>query len=163
MKAFFVLLLLAAAGYFGYRHFTTDDGAAPEVIENPVYADVRVDMRVAGRDLQFALFGRMASEEDCQRRSNPVWGKVIEGCKECVQRTATCKPALEPRYERLFSNTPIHSTYISFTRGSPQERDGRMVIYGLTVDEGDAICQQAVQRFRTNYTGKAECVLAKRD
>jgi hypothetical protein len=88
---------------------------------------------------------------------------VIDGCKECVQRAATCRPALEPRYERLFNNTPIHSTYISFTRGSPQERDGRMVIYGLTADEGDAICQQIVERFRTNYTGKAECVRARRD
>jgi hypothetical protein len=59
-----------------------------------------------------------------------VWGKVIAGCKESVQRTSVCKNELEPRYQRLFENTAIHSTYISLTRGSAYERDARMVIFG---------------------------------
>ena len=163
MKTLLVLIVLGIAGYYGYQHFATDDEDAPDVIETPVYADVRLDMQIAGRDLQFALFGRMASQEDCEKRSNTIWGKVIEGCQECVQRTATCNAKLEPRYDRLFANTAIHSTYLSFTRGSPQERDGRMVIFGLTADEGDAVCAQILQRFSSNFTGKIECIKARRD
>ena len=163
MKSLLILLLVGVAGYFGYQHFKSDDGAAPEVIDHPVYADMRIDMRAGGRDLQFALFGKMASQADCDLRSTAVWGKVIEGCKECAQRTATCKTELEPRYQRLFENTAIHSTYISFTRGSPYERDGRMVIFGLTADEGDAVCEQTRSNFSANYQGTIECVHARRD
>jgi hypothetical protein len=163
MKVFLILVVLAVAGYFGYQHLNADEGAAPDVIEHPVYADVRLDMNVAGRELQFALFGKMASTADCAQRSNFVWGKVVKGCKDCIQRASVCKTELEPRYQRLFDNTAIHSTYISFTRGSPYERDGRMVIFGLTADEGDTICEQILANFRTDYIGKIECVHARRD
>jgi hypothetical protein len=163
MKTVLILVVLGVAAYFGYQRFRSDDAAAPEVIENPVYADIRLDMQVAGRDLQFALFGEMASQADCDQRSSQVWGKVIEGCKECAQRTSVCKTDLEPRYRRLFDNAAIHSTYISFTRGSAYERNGRMVIFGLTADEGDAICEQTRARFSTNYRGTIQCVHARRD
>ncbi len=163
MKAIVILLVLGAAAYFGYQRFSGGEDAVPETIENPVYADVRIDMHVGGRDLQFALFGKMADQRDCDQRSERVWGKVIEGCSECVQRTMQCKAELEPRYQRLFDDTPIHSTYISFTRGHKTERDGRMVIFGLTADEGDAVCEQAISRFNTNYSGTIECIHARRD
>jgi hypothetical protein len=163
MKTLVMMILVGLAGYFGYQHFNSDDSAAPDVIDNPVYADMRLDMQVGGRDLQFALFGKMASQADCDQRSKEVWGKVIEGCKECIQRTSVCKTELEPRYQRLFENTAIHSTYISFTHGSAYERDGRMVIFGLTADEGDAICEQTRSRFGSNYSGTIECVRARRD
>jgi hypothetical protein len=45
MKAFLILIVLAGAGYFGYRHWMTGNDAAPEVIENPVYAS-----RLTARD-----------------------------------------------------------------------------------------------------------------
>lgn len=163
MKGLLVLIVLAVVGYFAWQHFNKSADAAPDVIEDPVYSDIRLDMHVAGRDIQFALFGKMAGQEDCDRRAKRVWGKVIEGCKECVQQTAVCKTELEPRYQRLFDNTAIHSTYISFTRGADTERDGRMVIFGLTADEGDAICDQTISRFNSNYAGKIECVHARRD
>jgi len=163
MKALLILIVLGAGGYFAYQHFHADADAAPQVIEDPVYADIRLDMHVGGRDLQFALFGKMASQSDCEQRSKKVWGRVIDGCRECVQQTAVCKTELEPRYQRLFDNAAIHSTYLSFNRGSQTERDGRMVIFGLTADEGDAVCDQAISRFQTNYTGKIECVHARRD
>ena len=163
MKALLVLVVLGAAAYFGYQHFQASGDAVPNEIEDPVYADIRLDMHVAGRDIQFALFGKMADRADCDRRAERVWGKVIDGCKECVKQTSVCKSELEPRYQRLFDDTPIHSTYVSFNRGADTERDGRMVIFGLTADEGDAICAQAVSRFQTNYAGTIECVHARRD
>lgn len=95
MKTVLILVLFGIVGYFGYQHFKSDDDAAPDVIENPVYADMRLDMRVGDRDLQFALFGKMASEADCNQRSTKVWGKVIEGCRECIQRASVCKTELD--------------------------------------------------------------------
>ena len=163
MKVIIILAIVGAAAYFGYQHLVRDPLAAPDVIENPVYADIRLDMRVARRDLQIALFGKMASQSDCEQRSRLAWGKLIEGCKECVQRTSTCKAQLEPRYQRLFDDVPIPSTYITLNRGSEYERDGRMVIFGLTADEGDMICEQTVARFQSSYTGKMSCVKARRD
>lgn len=163
MKAFLILVLIGAAAYFGYKHFKSEEGAAPDVIENPIYADYRLNMHVAGRDIEFALFGKMASQADCDVRGAKTWLKVIEGCKECVQESLTCKPTLPPRYQRLFDNVPIHSAYMSFNRGSKYERDGRMVIFGLTADEGDMVCQKVLSRFQPNYAGKVECVSARRD
>jgi hypothetical protein len=163
MKALLLLIVLGAGGYYTYQHFSGNEDAAPEVIENPVYADIRIDVKAGGRELQFALFGRMADQRDCDQRAARMWGEVIEGCKMCVQQTHSCKAELEPRYRRLFEDTPIHSTYMSFDRGSPKERDGRMVIFGLTADEGDAICDQMISGFKSRYTGRIECVKARRD
>ena len=163
MKALIVLIVLGAAAYFGYQHFQQDGDVAPGEFENPVYADVRLDMHIQGRDLQFALFGKMAGQADCDQRAERFWGKVIDACTECVKQTTVCKTELEPRYQRLFENTSIHSTYLSFTRGSDTERDGRMVIFGLTADEGDAVCEQTRSRFKANYSGTIECVRARRD
>ncbi len=112
---------------------------------------------------EFALFGAMASDEDCRLRSHKAWDKVIDGCKECIQRTSACTAELEPRYRRLFDNTSIHSAYMSFTRGSKYERDGRMVIFGLTADEGDTVCEHIRAQFQKEYSGTIECVKARRD
>jgi hypothetical protein len=163
VKALLIVLLIGVAGYFGYQHLKNDELAAPDVIEDPVYADVRVDAHVAGRDLQLALFGKMSSQADCELRSALVWTKFLSSCKECVQRTSICKAQLEPRYQRLFDNVAIPSTYISVTRGSKYERDGRIVIFGLTADEGDAICEQTIANFKSSYAGTIECVKARRN
>lgn len=163
MKAFLIVILIGAAIYFGYQHLNNDELAAPDVIDNPVYADVRVDARVGGRDLQLVLFGKMASQEDCELRSALVWTKFLSGCKECIKRTSVCKAQLEPRYQRLFDNVAIPSAYVSATRGSKYERDGRIVIFGLTADEGDAICEQTIANFKSSYAGTIECVKARRN
>jgi hypothetical protein len=38
-----------------------------------------------------------------------------------------------------------------------------MVIFGLTADEGDAVCEQTRSNFGANYQGTIECVHARRD
>jgi hypothetical protein len=108
------------------------------------------------------MFGAMASDEDCHDRAMRVWEKVI-GCPECTLKQSECTAQLDQRYARLFTDTAIHSTYLSFTRGSRFERDGRMVIYGLTADEGTAVCEPLKVEFKKNYTGRVECVAARRD
>ena len=63
----------------------------------------------------------------------------------------------------MFDDVPIHSTYLSFTKGSRYERNGRMVVYGLTSDEGDTLCNALRQQFQTRYTGTVACIRGRRD
>jgi hypothetical protein len=160
MKKLIVLVALAAAGYFAYGRFQNGE---PEQIENPVYAELRLDMKVGNRELNLALFGEMVDDADCRQRFERAWNKIIEGCPDCSMRLSSCNADLEPRYRRLFDDTQIHSTYLSFTKGSRDERNGRMVVYGLTRDEGDAVCDSLRQQFQTRYTGEVACIGSRRD
>jgi hypothetical protein len=160
MKKLILLIVLAVAGYFAYTHF---QAANPEHIENPVYAELRVDAKVGGRELNLALFGEMVDEVDCRERFGRAWDKIVAGCAECSMRLASCRSDLEPRYRRLFDDTVIASTYLSFTKGSRYERNGRMVVYGLTSDEGDALCESLRQQFQTRYEGTVACIRGRRD
>ena len=160
MKFLIVLLVLGVAGYVVYDR---QQSLNPADIESPVYAELRMDARIQGRDLNMVLFGEMASQEDCQERANRAWQKLIDGCQECTMKLASCAVELAPRYQRLFDDAKIQSTYLSFTRGSRFERNGRMVVYGLTSDEGDAVCQSIMAEFQKRYEGKVSCIHGRRD
>jgi len=160
MKKLILLIVLAAAGYFAYSRF---QAANPDHIENPVYAELRVDTKVAGRELNLVLFGEMVDDVDCRDRFDRAWDKIIEGCVDCTMRLSSCRADLEPRYRRLFDDTVIHSTYLSFNKGSRYERNGRMVVYGLTSDEGEALCDSLRQQFQSRYEGTVDCIRGRRD
>lgn len=157
------LIILVALGAVGYTFYNRQQSHNPEVIEAPVYAEMRMDMTIQGRDINMVLFGEMAGQEDCQQRADRVWQKLIEGCKECTMTLSSCKAELEPRYRRLFDDAAIHSTYLSFKRGNRFERNGRMVVYGLTSDEGDAVCGTIKTGFEQHYEGTVNCVRGRRD
>jgi hypothetical protein len=160
MKFLIVLVAVAAAGYFFYdRHQSVN----PAVIESPVYAELRMATPIQGREISMVLFGEMASREDCEQRADRVWQKLIDGCKDCTMTLSSCKTELEPRYQRLFADTAIHSTYLSFNRGNRYERNGRMVVYGLTSDEGDMLCGTIKAGFEQHYEGAVDCVQGRRD
>ena len=69
-----------------------------------------------------------------------------------------CEPDLLPRYEQLFDDVPINIAYLSLTRGARFERDGRMVIWGVTGPEGDKLCEMAKASFQNRYSGQIRCV-----
>jgi hypothetical protein len=160
MKKLILLIALAAAGYFAYSRFQNSN---PEHIEKPVYAELRVDTKLGSRELNLVLFGEMVDDVDCQQRFDRAWNKIIDGCPNCSMRLSSCRSELEPRYRRMFDDVPIHSTYLSFTKGSRYERNGRMVVYGLTSDEGDALCDSLRQQFQTRFTGTVACIRGRRD
>ncbi len=153
MKALLIIVALGIGLFYGYQHFQN-----PADINDPVYVEIRMDMEVGSRKLTMALFGRSADEKDCRDRSERVWKKVIEGCRDCTFQVMDCKRELEPRYARLFDNEVIASTYLSFTRGSRGERDGRMVFWGLNAAEGDSVCDAAREFFKQRYSGEVRCV-----
>jgi hypothetical protein len=159
MKLLLILIAIAAVAYVVYDR--RQGAFNPEVIETPVYAEIRMGTRVQGRDIDMVLFGEMASTEDCQERSNRVWQKLIDGCKECTMTLSSCKADLEPRNRRLFDDAQIHSTYLSFKRGNRFERNARMVVYGLTGEEGNVVCQTIKNDFQTRYEGTVSCVVGR--
>jgi len=160
VKKLIVLALVAIVAYAVYRQSEIRDGAYTAEITNPIYVEIRMRVKAPGRDIDTAIFGKMASTEDCELRSERVWKKVVKDCPTCEFTAMKCRNDLEQRYLRLFDNTPIHSTYLSFDRGSRYERDGRMVVYGLTSDEGDKICEMLKKTMQQGYTGKVTCILA---
>ena len=156
MKKWIVLILAIGAAYYFYQK--RQDPSNPDQIDKPVYAELRVTLNAPGRELEMALFAAMASEEECKTRTQLVWDNVISACVQCSSQVKDCRTELPARYAKLFSNVPIASTYLSLTRGAKTERDGRMVIYGLTTQEGNTLCEHMKQQFATRYTGKLECV-----
>jgi hypothetical protein len=163
LKKILMIAVVAALSYWGYGNFQKSRGAAPDVIAKPVYAEFRMDMTVPGREFNLALFGKMVDQEDCETRANRVWDKVIKECEACKIRVSSCRSDLEPRYTRLFDDAQIHSTYVSFNRGSPYERDGRMVVYGVSNEEGDKLCEMIMPQFKKQYSGTVSCIQGRRD
>jgi hypothetical protein len=169
MKALLVLIVIGVAGYLIWDRVQSGDGgddrvaAAPAVIKDPVYAEYRMDVAQGGREINVLLLGEMIDMKDCQRDQN-MWRNVVSDCPACkMPPTGECKTELDSRYSRLFENVPIHSTYMTFTRASPRERSGRMVIYGLTADEGDRFCEMLRGQFVSKYQGQIGCIKARRD
>ncbi len=160
MKKLIIIALIAVIAYAGYRQSEIRNGAYTAEITDPIYVEFRLSMKTPGRDIDTALFGKMANVEDCEMRSERVWKKIVKDCPTCELTAMKCRNDLEPRYLRLFDNTPIHSTYLSFDRGSRYERDGRMVVYGLTSDEGNKVCELLKQTMQQGYSGKVNCINA---
>jgi hypothetical protein len=158
MKKIVLLIVLGIAAYVGYGAYSRQQAENPETIQTPVYAEFRVGWRGKGREVDMVLFGEMASQADCQLRSAKVWDDVIATCKECTMQPATCKADLAPRYKRLFDQQQVTSTYLSFTRADRFDRNGRLIIYGLTSDEGNIICDNIRAQFQQKYKGAVSCI-----
>ena len=156
MKTIVLILAVGVGVYFAYNHFQN-----PAEIQNPVYGELRVDMNAGSRKINMILFAKMANEAECKERSKRVWEKMIENCKDCSMQLVDCKPELAPRYEQLFEDVPINIAYLSLNRGSRFERDGRMVIWGVTGTEGDQLCEIAKASFQNRYSGQIRCVASR--
>jgi hypothetical protein len=156
MKLIVIVIVLAVVGFVVKGRL---DKVNPQVIEHPVYAEIRVDAKEGIREINIALFAKAVDLDDCNLRSEKTWSKVLSGCPSCVLSPVKCTNELPPRYARLFDNVAIPSTYLAFTRGSRFERDGRMVVYGLTREEGLAVCDQMRNSVSKEvYSGTLECI-----
>jgi hypothetical protein len=153
MGKLLVILLLGAGAYYAYARL-----AGPSEITDPVYAEMRMDFDVGSRKITMVLYGKAADETDCRDRTERAWKKILDGCPTCKFEVVSCRRDLEPRYLRLFDNEIIHATYLSFTRGSRGERDGRLIFWGLTNAEGDEVCDTVRAGFQQRYSGQVRCV-----
>lgn len=152
------LMALLAAGVLVYFFWQRQESAAPEAIEDPVYGEIRMDLAEPGRDIQMALFARIPDHAECNARADLVWRDVFESCPACRLEPVQCHDQLPARYARLFDDVPIPSWYLSLKPGRRGEREARLVVYGLTDEEGAGTCQELIQVVKKKYAGTAECV-----
>jgi hypothetical protein len=155
VKGLIVVILLAAAGYFAYQKYI---GGPPQVIEDPVYGEIRMTANVGNREIEAALFVRASGDLDCKGRGLVSWQESFEGCPTCRLQEPKCHDDLPPRYAKLFDDVPIPSAYLSATAGTAAERDGRMVVYGLTDAEGMVVCEQMKSVLGQKYEGRLACI-----
>ena len=143
----------------GYRKYAALNGP-PQPIENPVYGEVRVNAAVQNREIEMALFFRATDDADCRGRALVSWTSTLKNCAQCSVQTNSCQAELPARYARLFDDVPIPSTYLSANAGTAGERDGRLVVYGLTDQEGAAVCEVMRKAIAQTYEGETHCVAA---
>jgi hypothetical protein len=155
MKLMGIVIALAVIGFVVKGRL---DKSNPDIIEHPVYAEMRVDLKEGIREINIALFAEAVDLDDCNLRTEKTWSKVLSGCPTCELSPPKCLDELPARYQRLFENVAIPSTYLAFTRGSRYERDGRMVVYGLTRDEGLDVCEQMRRAVSKDYSGTLQCI-----
>lgn len=155
MKGFIVVVLLAAAGWYLYQKHV---GGPPRVIEDPVYGEMRMTATIGNREIEAVLFVRASGDLDCKGRGLVSWQETFEGCPTCKLQEPKCHDELPPRYAKLFDDVPIPSAYLSATAGAAAERDGRMVVYGLTDAEGVVACEQIKSEIAKKYEGKLTCI-----
>lgn len=155
MKKLLLLVLLVGAGYYFYH---TRTSGPPQVIEDPVYGEMRVAIDVQGREIEMALFVRATDKADCQGRGSETWKKIFDACPTCTVERVQCQAELPPRYARLFDDVPIPSAYLSATAGEAGERDGRVVVYGLNPEEGMQVCGELEKAIAKKYRGQLTCI-----
>jgi hypothetical protein len=155
LKTLIIVVLLAAAGWYLYQKHI---GGPPQVFENPVYGEMRMTASAGNREIEAALFVRASSDFDCKGRGYISWSEALAGCPTCQLQEPKCHGELPPRYAKLFDDVPIPSAYLSATAGAADERDGRMVVYGLSDAEGVAICEQIKAEMKKKYKGSISCI-----
>jgi hypothetical protein len=157
LKKLLLFALLVGGAVAFYRSY---QGGAPRNFEHPVYGEIRVNATIEGRDIEMALFVRSADEDDCKERAHRSWEKTLAACPGCTLQPTKCQAQLPARYSRLFDDVPIPSTYLSASAGVAAERDGRLVVYGLTDREGAAMCETMRSVVLASYKGTARCIAA---
>ncbi len=158
MKGLLVVIVLGVIGWFAYQKYA--GGGGSPVIEDPVFGEIRVTQQIQSREIEMALFVRASSDNDCHTRAQESWKGALSACPTCVFQPVKCQKELPARYARLFDDVPIPSTYLSATAAKKTERDGRLVIYGLTDAEGVQLCELVRSQIGERYAGTTHCVKA---
>lgn len=153
MKTLVMLAVIGALGYFGYGRLI-----APKSIPDPVFAEIRVDIKSGGREIEAAIFGKTSDTGDCHDRTEKVRSHLRANCPECQLKSSECKTTLAARYAKFFDDQPSHATYLSLDRSNPWERDVRLIFWGLTGSEGDTICEHMRQMFLKIHSGPTRCI-----
>jgi hypothetical protein len=152
-------IIIAAVVFAGYKWQSRQPEGQVEEIANPVYVEYRMDLDAGGRTLNAVLFGKMASREECEREADQIWQKNLADCKVCQFKSSSCQKEMPKRYAGIFEDKPLNTTYISFNRADERERDGRMVLWGMSDAEAETVCEFIRQGLEQNYRGEVSCVI----
>ncbi|MGD8926479.1 MAG: hypothetical protein PVG20_06500 [Thioalkalispiraceae bacterium] len=160
MKNFLLLLGLIVATFIFIR--VVNDQPIPFIkdvnLDNPVYAEMRINASISGRNFKMVLYGKMASREECLELGRQTMMEMFKGCPFCEFQGTKCLKTATARIENLFNNVPTHLSYASMTRNKVNERDGRAIVWGASVQESKYICKSMIEEVKKNYSGKAVCI-----
>lgn len=158
MKFLILILLALAGGSYLYTKERQQEALHPSVIKNPIYAEMRFSLEVGGRVFEMLLLAKTTGEAECRSASSRL--SLIKDQFEANRwkiKSTECMANLPPRYAAMFEGTPTHVTYLSITRGAPEEREIRVINWGITVEQSDKLCDAlmaGVQRLK----GTASCI-----
>jgi len=174
-----VLLVLGALGYLAksadtksgnggfWATWKTDKSgnAAPEVITDPVYAEIRFHTEIHDRSFQAVALAKAIDESDCKHATEVITKRIEEesqdpGYLKWTQISSECNKHLDSRTQRLFDNKPTFVNYISAARGAPDEREERRIIWGVTAEEGDEWCAAVLSHAQKDRRGEVKCIHA---
>ncbi len=167
MKKFIILILILAAGGYFYQHRKpAAESTSFSPIEKPFYTEARVKMNIQGHELEALLISEAADELDCMKQRDAAEKYMKQAMaslchNNCALEHVVCKPELEVRYAKLFNNEPTFLTYMRLARGTKDEREMRIIYWGLTVAQSDTICD-AVPQFQKGRKGTVSCIRAAR-
>lgn len=132
---------------------------------NPVYAQVRGSVEVGGRKIQEVDLVKTANKQDCERAI--AWVEVLlararkESNLPIKIDSKSCDSSLPRHLARTFDNVPTETTYLSVARGAPDEREVRIILWGVTAAESDEACSFAASLSKDNK-GAVTCIRANR-
>jgi hypothetical protein len=166
LKVLIILVLALAGGGYAYtknkekeKEKQRQEALNPEVIANPVYAEIRFTFDAGGRAFEMVLLAKTTGDTECNSAATGLG--LIKRQVEAAQwkiKSSECKPALDPRYAAMFDNRPTHLTYLRIARGAPNERDMRMISWGLSGGESDKLCDGLAAEMRRSLKGAVTCV-----
>lgn len=164
LKSLALLALLALGGKLAWDRYQTRLGG-PAEIKDPIYAELKVAMTLQNRTIEQVMLVKMADMAECSRESGNV--EAILG-KEFANQpgqsmkvlAADCSRELTPRQMSLFDNKPSSVTYLSLARGARQEREARVIVWGLSVEESNLFCDALAKSQASTRKGAATCVRA---
>jgi hypothetical protein len=156
LLVFVIAVIVSIYGYAEHQKNPTD-------IDNPVYLESRVSVQIheIGRELEYVFVGETVSQEDCKERTKEYLSKLFSKCDTCNLKVQKCRSDLAKRYKNLFKGKTIHTTYLSLDRKSRFERNGRMVIWGLTDKEAEIACGIVKQKLTEKYEGEVQCIAGR--
>jgi hypothetical protein len=164
MKKIIFLLIIIGAVFHLHKN-RASDGAPPEPIKNPVFAQQRIEVNIQNRTIEQVLFAATKNAQDCAEvnrtgLAGQTSGAVMESNLRWDIKSADCKDTIEPRYAAMFENKPTHLAYLSFDRGSEKEREMRVIFWGLSAEESKASCERMLTHFRPKRKGAIHCIPA---
>ncbi|HEY2346512.1 MAG TPA: hypothetical protein VGH80_11585 [Xanthomonadaceae bacterium] len=168
MRNFIIfLLVLGAIGYFVQSRVSnknTDPAEATGPITNPVYAEVRFRADIGSREFHLVAAAQGRDHADCQRMIGDLpdkmqLGRRPDGTPLWKLESSECMSQLDERTERLFNNKPTFVNYVAASPGAPDEREVRMIIWGVTAQEGELVCD-GLSRMKQRWKGSVTCIRA---
>lgn len=157
MKVLFWLAVIGGLGYLLYQEVYLTN-SQPRVITDPVYGHFRVDANINGRKLKWDYLVKYTSLAECRESQKQEEPYLLKDCPYCKIANSECKDELSSRQQAMFRNEPHHVTYLAGDAGTGEERDARLIIWGLSKREAGIACQTMLRESSKSYRGKLECI-----